>query len=56
MILIEFYAEYILNYPALDTKTIKAKSELGVYGFVLGTSVLFGKEQTYEQIIKELRS
>lgn len=41
---------------ALDSETIKAKSELGVDGFVLGTSVLFGKEQTYKQIIKELRS
>ncbi len=41
---------------ALDYETIKAKAELGVDGFVLGTSVLFGKEQTYKQIIKELRS
>lgn len=30
-------------------------SSIGVEGFILGTSALFGKEKSYQEIIKELR-
>lgn len=36
-------------------QVIKEYSDMGVDGFVLGTSALFGKEQSYQDIIPELR-
>ncbi len=40
---------------ACSPEIIKETGALGVEGFVLGTSALFGKEQTYAEIILELR-
>ena len=40
---------------ACSPEIIKETGALGVEGFVLGTSALFGKEQTYVEIIPELR-
>ncbi len=41
---------------ACSPERIKKHSEMGVDGFVLGTSALFNKDSSYEEIIKELRS
>lgn len=35
---------------------IKELSSIGVDGYILGTSALFGKQKTYEEIINELRN
>lgn len=40
---------------AISPQKISELSELGVEGFVLGTSALFGKEQTYEETILKLK-
>lgn len=40
---------------ACSQERIVNLSKLGVTGFVLGTSSLFGKERPYEEIIRELR-
>lgn len=40
---------------AMSPEKIKEMSELGADGYILGTSALFGKEETYQQLIKELR-
>ncbi len=40
---------------ACSPEIIKETGALGVEGFVLGISALFGKEQTYAEIIPELR-
>lgn len=40
---------------ACSPEVIKKYSHLGVDGFILGTSALFNKEQTYAEIVKELR-
>ena len=36
-------------------KKIEMLSKIGVKGFILGTSALFGKDKSYQEIIKELR-
>ena len=41
---------------AMSPKRIKEMSELGVDGFILGTSALFGKENSYQHLIEELRA
>ncbi|MBO6048103.1 MAG: ribulose phosphate epimerase, partial [Erysipelotrichaceae bacterium] len=41
---------------ACSPAVIKECSEMGVDGFVLGTSAIFGKEQSYKDIVKKLRS
>lgn len=40
---------------AISSKKIEELSKLGVDGFVLGTSALFGKEQSYAEIIRDLK-
>ena len=40
---------------AISPEKIQTLSQLGVTGFVLGTSALFGKEKSYKEIEKELR-
>jgi len=40
---------------AISRKHINTLSEIGVSGFVLGTSALFGKEQSYADIIDEIK-
>ena len=37
------------------TEKIAMLSKVGVKGFILGTSALFGKEKSYKEIITELR-
>lgn len=41
---------------AISPEKIKELSAVGVEGFVLGTSALFGKDETYETIMKKLRT
>lgn len=41
---------------AISPEKIKELSALGVEGFILGTSALFGKEETYQTITKQLRT
>ncbi|AXQ79209.1 ribulose-phosphate 3-epimerase [Streptococcus chenjunshii] len=40
---------------AISPEHIKRLSRLGVKGFILGTSSVFGKDRTYQEIEKELR-
>ncbi|RIN73827.1 ribulose-phosphate 3-epimerase [Staphylococcus simulans] len=40
---------------AISPEKIEDLSKVGVKGFVLGTSSLFGKEKSYKEIIKELK-
>lgn len=40
---------------AISPEKIKLLSDLGVDGFIVGTSSLFGKDKTYKEIIKELK-
>lgn len=40
---------------AISPEKIKELSEIGVDGFILGTSSLFGKEKTYRYVMEELR-
>ncbi|MBP2058679.1 ribulose-phosphate 3-epimerase [Lactobacillus colini] len=47
---------YILGIDgAVSRERIKALHKLGVDNFVLGTSALFGKEQSYKEIISDIR-
>ena len=41
---------------ACSPERIQTLSKMGVKGFVLGTSALFGKEKSYQEIIPELRA
>lgn len=41
---------------AISPERIENLSSKGVEGFVLGTSSLFGKEKSYEEIVKELKN
>ena len=41
---------------AISPERIEKLSAKGVEGFVLGTSSLFGKEKSYDEIVKELKS
>lgn len=40
---------------AISPEKIQTLRELGVKGFILGTSALFGKEESYEQLIQTLK-
>ena len=40
---------------ACSPEKIKELSAIGVSGFILGTSALFGKDKSYQEICKELR-
>ena len=40
---------------ACSPEKIKELSQIGVEGFILGTSALFGKEKSYQEICSELR-
>lgn len=41
---------------AISPEKIEQLSKLGVKGFVLGTSALFGKDESYEMIVPKLRA
>lgn len=51
----EEYGFRLMIDGACSPEIIKETGALGVEGFVLGTSALFGKEQSYAEIIPELR-
>lgn len=40
---------------ACSSQVIKELSDMGCDGFVLGTSALFGKDKSYNELVKELR-
>lgn len=50
------YHFYIIVDGAISPEKIRNLSEMGVDGFVLGTSALFGKEKSYCEILNELRN
>lgn len=50
----EFDYEVMID-GACAPERIKYLSQMGVKGFILGTSALFGKEKSYREIIQELR-
>ncbi|MFT8869733.1 ribulose-phosphate 3-epimerase [Liquorilactobacillus nagelii] len=41
---------------AISPEKVESLSRIGVDGFILGSSTLFGKEESYSQIVKKLRS
>lgn len=47
---------HIMVDGAISPKKVKELSELGVEGFILGTSSLFGKDESYQRIINNLRT
>lgn len=56
--LVELQAKYqyeIFVDGAISRERINTLSEIGVSGFVLGTSALFGKDQSYADIIREIK-
>jgi len=50
----DYHYEIVVD-GAISRERISTLSKKGVSGFVLGTSALFGKEQTYEEIISEIK-
>lgn len=50
------YGFEIMVDGAISPEIVKELSNLGVDGFILGTSALFGKNKPYDEIVKELRS
>ncbi|MBA5759996.1 ribulose phosphate epimerase, partial [Escherichia coli] len=56
--LVELKKDYtfeIMVDGAIAPEKISKLSQLGVKGFVLGTSALFGKKESYAEIIKKLK-
>lgn len=51
----EYDFEIVLD-GACSPERISYLNKMGVKGFVLGTSAIFGKEKSYAQIMKELRT
>lgn len=50
------YGEYkVMIDGACSPEKISMLSKIGVEGFILGTSALFGKKNSYQEIIRELR-
>lgn len=52
----EKYGFYLLVDGAISPQKVFELSTLGVDGFVLGTSALFGKDEEYQTIIQRLKS
>lgn len=50
----EFDFEVMVD-GAISPEKVEQLGEMGVKGFILGTSSLFGKEESYETILKNLR-
>lgn len=50
----EFNFDIVVD-GAISPERIETLSKSGVKGFVLGTSALFGKERSYQEIISELK-
>ncbi|MER2227447.1 MAG: ribulose-phosphate 3-epimerase [Carnobacterium sp.] len=51
---VEYDFELVVD-GAISNERVETLSSLGVKGFVLGTSALFGKEESYQEIIKNLK-
>ena len=51
----EEYGYRVLVDGAISPQKIAELSAMGVEGFILGTSSIFGKEQSYAEILRELR-
>lgn len=51
----ERYGYKVMIDGACSPERIATLSKIGVEGFILGTSALFGKEKSYQEICKELR-
>ena len=49
------YGYKVMLDGACSPERIETLSKIGVDGFILGTSALFGKEKNYQEIIPELR-
>ena len=49
------YGYKVMLDGACSPERIETLSKIGVDGFILGTSALFGKERNYQEIIPELR-
>lgn len=49
------YGYKVMIDGACSPDKIATLSQIGVEGFILGTSALFGKEKSYQEICKELR-
>lgn len=57
--LVDLKADYefeILVDGAISSERIQSLSALGVKGFVLGTSALFGKDKSYSELITEFKA
>ena len=52
----EKYGYEVMLDGACSPERVETLSKVGVRGFILGTSALFGKEKSYKEIVKELRS
>ena len=52
----EKYGYEVMLDGACSPERVETLSKVGVKGFILGTSALFGKEKSYKEIVKELRS
>ena len=52
----EKYGYEVMLDGACSPERVETLSKIGVKGFILGTSALFGKEKSYKEIVKELRS
>ena len=55
MLVKEEFGYKVMIDGACSPERIAMLSSIGVEGFILGTSALFGKEKSYQEIIKELR-
>lgn len=51
----ERYGYHVMIDGACSPERIQTLSKKGVDGFILGTSALFGKDKSYQEIIPELR-
>ncbi len=51
----EEYGYRVLVDGAISPQKIAELSAMGVEGFILGTSSIFGKERSYAEILRELR-
>lgn len=52
----DIYGYTVMIDGACSPERIETLSKIGVEGFILGTSALFGKDESYQEIVKELRN
>ena len=51
----EFDFEVMVD-GAISSEKVKELSEIGVTGFILGTSAVFGKDESYQELFNRLRA